>query len=134
MISGSGSITEGSGESFAVASLTFWIVGHSHISQVHLVFPSSVSNTHTHTHTLLTKRPSPCYDLWKVPGHLYIFHKGILLQPRGLWGAVHRGLVPKQQRIKCRMWHWHRNLTAVSSGNLDLDLNSNKVFFFFFTA
>lgn len=114
-------------ESFAVASLTFWVVGH--LNKAILV---KLPHTHTHTHNpLLTKRPSPCYDLWKVLGSLYIFHKGILLHPHGLWGTAHCGLVPKQRRIKCRTWHWNRNLTAVSSGNLDLDLNSNKVFFFF---
>ncbi len=132
MILRSWSIREGPGESFAVASLTFWIAGHfSKAILVRCTQQVSLPHTHTHTTLLLTKRPSPCYDLWKVLGRLYIFHKGILLHPHGLWETVHCGLVPKQWRIKCRTWHWNRNLTAVSSGNLDLDLNSNKVFFLF---
>lgn len=90
----------------------------------------SLPHTHSHSPASLTKCFGPCYDL-KVLGRRYIFHKGILLHPHGWWGTVHCGLVPRQLRIKCRTWHWNRNLTAVSSGNLDLDLNSNKVLFFF---
>lgn len=98
--------------------------------QQHLVYPLSLPHTLTDSPASLTKCFSPCYDL-KVLGRRYIFHKGILLHPHGSWGMVHCGLVPRQLRIKCRTWHWNRNLTAVSSGNLDLDLNSNKVLFFF---
>lgn len=118
-------IAEGHGESLAVASLTYWVVGHSARQPgTHSSLPLSA---HTQTPARLSKRPSPRYDLWKVLGRHYIFHKGILLHSCGLRGTVHCGLVPRQRRIKCRTWHWNRNLSVVSSGNLDLDLNSNKV-------
>lgn len=61
------------------------------------------------------------------------FIKPSYYTPTACGKKVHHRLVPKQQRIKYRMRHCNRNLTAVSSGNLDLDLNSNKVFFFFYT-
>lgn len=60
----------------------------------------SLCFTHTHAQKLLARRPSPCYDLWKVLGPLYIFHKGILLHPHGLWGTVHLWFSPQAAENK----------------------------------
>lgn len=88
------------------------------------------------THTHMRKNCSPdvlayamiCRRCW---GLSIYFIKASYYTPMACGELCTCGLVPKQRRIKCRTWHWNRNLTAVSSGNLDLDLNSNKVFFFF---
>lgn len=88
------------------------------------------------THTHMRKNCSPdvlahamiCGRCW---GLSIYFIKASYYTPMACGELCTCGLVPKQRRIKCRTWHWNRNLTAVSSGNLDLDLNSNKVFFFF---
>lgn len=119
------SVTEGHGQSFAAASMASLARGPFRQDT------RRVSSLHSHGKSCYARRMrSPCYDPWKVLGRCHIFHEGILLHSRGLCGAAHCGLVPRQQRIKCRTWRWSRNLTVVSSGNLDWDLNSNKVFFF----
>lgn len=88
------------------------------------------------SHTHMRKNCSPdvlayamiCRRCW---GLSIYFIKASYYTPMACGELCTCGLVPKQRRIKCRTWHWNRNLTAVSSGNLDLDLNSNKVFVFF---
>lgn len=95
------SAAEGPGESFK-SVLPHWLIGLRGIQQGSQAHTAVFLSPLTEIPARLTKCPSPCYDLWKVPRRHYIFHKGILLHSCGLWGAVRCGLVPRHRRIKCR--------------------------------